>query len=68
MNSDDNNLDDILVYAWNKDAVNLKSSLDVEMQSRVTSAMDNMVADVSASLFNATTGMDNPPSTNANEG
>jgi hypothetical protein len=68
MNSDDNNLDDILVYAWNKDAVNLKSALDVEMQSRVTSAMDNMVADVSASLFNATTGMDNPPSTNANEG
>lgn len=59
----DNNLENILVYAWNQDAVNLKDSLNAEMQARVADTIDSMVADVSASLFVATNGSDNPPLT-----
>ena len=60
----DNNLENILVYAWNQDAVNLKDALDAEMQTRVADSIDSMVADVSASLFVATNGSDVPPVTN----
>jgi hypothetical protein len=45
------NLENILVHAWNKDAVNLRSALDAEMQSRITDHVESMVADVSARLF-----------------
>jgi len=48
------NVEDILAYAWNKDSVNLKPALDVEMQSRISNRLENMYADVSASLFGAT--------------
>jgi len=50
------NVEDILAYAWNKDSVNLKPALDVEMQSRISNRLENMYADVSASLFGATAG------------
>ena len=46
------NLENILVHAWNKDAVNLRGALDAEMQSRISDHVDSMVADVSARLFN----------------
>jgi hypothetical protein len=46
------NLENILVHAWNKDAVNLRDALDAEMQSRISDHVDSMVADVSARLFN----------------
>lgn len=46
------NLENILVHAWNKDAVNLRDTLDAEMQSRISDHIDSMVADVSARLFN----------------
>ena len=59
----ENNLENILVYAWNQDAVNLKDSLNAEMQSRIADTIDSMVADVSASLFVATDGNDVPPAT-----
>jgi hypothetical protein len=45
------NLENILVHAWNKDAVNLRSALDAEMQSRISDHVESMVADVSAKLF-----------------
>lgn len=46
------NLENILVYAWNKDAVNLRDALDAEMQSRIEDHVQSMVTDVSARLFN----------------
>ena len=46
------NLEDILAYAWNKDAANLKPALDAEMQMRVSAAIDDLVAETSAKLFN----------------
>ena len=49
------NLENILVHAWNKDAVNLRDALDSEMQSRISDHIDSMVADVSARLFNNAT-------------
>lgn len=55
------NLENILVHAWNKDAVNLRDALDSEMQSRISDHVDSMVADVSARLFN-------PALSNENEG
>ena len=49
------NLENILVHAWNKDAVNLRSALDAEMQSRIEDHVQSMVTDVSARLFNQST-------------
>jgi hypothetical protein len=53
------NLENILVHAWNKDAVNLRDALDSEMQSRISDHVDSMVADVSARLFNPTLSNEN---------
>jgi hypothetical protein len=53
------NLENILVHAWNKDAVNLRSALDAEMQSRISDHVDSMVADVSARLFVPANSTDN---------
>jgi hypothetical protein len=58
---ENDNLENIFLHAWNKDAVNLRSSLDSELQSRISTAMDSMVADVSASLFGATSAGEVPP-------
>ena len=46
------NLENILVHAWNKDAVNLRGALDTEMQSRVSDHIEDMIANVSARFFN----------------
>jgi hypothetical protein len=53
------NLENILVHAWNKDAVNLRSALDAEMQSRISDHVESMVADVSARLFVPANSTDN---------
>lgn len=53
------NLENILVHAWNKDAVNLRDALDSEMQSRISDHVDSMVADVSARLFVPANSTDN---------
>jgi hypothetical protein len=50
------NIEDILIHSWNNDVANLKPALDAEMQSRVSVAVDSLVADAAASLFGATTG------------
>lgn len=51
-----NNLNNIIMHAWNKDAVNLKSVIDAEMNSRVEAAINTKTADVAASMFAATVG------------
>lgn len=56
------NVEKILDYAWNKDSSNLKPALDAEMQARVSAAMNDMVADVSASLFAGASEPTTPPS------
>jgi hypothetical protein len=53
------NLENILVHAWNKDAVNLRSALDAEMQSRISDHVESMVSDVSARLFVPSNSTDN---------
>jgi hypothetical protein len=47
---------DIVYHAWNKDAANLKPSLDQEMSSRIADIVGTMKADVAASMFGVTTG------------
>lgn len=42
---------DIFYNAWNKDAVNLKAAIDAEMSSRIAAQVQNMTADVAASMF-----------------
>lgn len=46
------NIQDILAYAWNGDMENLKATLDTEMQARVAVEIDNMTAEVAQSIFN----------------
>jgi len=46
------NIQDILAYAWNGDMENLKATLDTEMQARVAVEVDNMTAEVAQSIFN----------------
>ena len=46
------NIQDILAYAWNGDMDNLKSALDTEMQARVAVEIDSMTAEVAQSIFN----------------
>ena len=48
---ENDNLENIFLHAWNRDAVNLRTTLDAELQHRVSASMDNMVGDISASLF-----------------
>lgn len=47
---------DIMAYAWDKDAVNLKASLDAVMTDRIANQIDAMRTDIAASMFGATTG------------
>ena len=47
---------DIMAYAWNKDAVNLKTSLDAVMTDRIANQIDAMRTDIASSMFGATTG------------
>lgn len=46
------NIQDILAYAWNGDMDNLKAVIDAEMQARVASEVDTMTAEVAQSIFN----------------
>ena len=48
------NVEDILAYAWDKNAADLKSAVALEMGSRVSAHIDNMYADVAASVFGNT--------------
>lgn len=50
------NVNDIIMKAWEKDAVNLKGLIDAEMSARAEEQISNMTADVAASMFNATVG------------
>jgi hypothetical protein len=45
------NVQDILAYAWNGDMENLKSVIDAEMQARVAVEVDNMTAEVAQGIF-----------------
>jgi hypothetical protein len=47
---------DILGYAWDKDAVGLKSALDDVLTSRIADQIDAIKVDVAASMFGATNG------------
>ena len=52
------NIEDILTYAWNKDAVNLKPALDSALTDRIGAAVADYTKDYAASMFSATTGQD----------
>jgi hypothetical protein len=52
------NVRDILNYAWDKDAANLKPALDTAMADKVYAAVSDYTKDYAASLFSATTGQD----------
>ena len=47
---------DIMAYAWDKDAVNLKASLDAVMTDRIADQIDAMRIDIASSMFGATNG------------
>lgn len=52
------NVEDILTYAWNKDAANLKPALDAVMTDKISAAIADYTKDYAASMFSATTGQD----------
>lgn len=52
------NIEDILTYAWNKDAANLKPALDSVLTDRIGAAVADYTKDYAASMFSATTGQD----------
>ena len=55
-------IEDILIHAWNKDAVNLKPALDDVMNAKVAERMDSAFLDVAASIYGSTDGdPDNEP-------
>jgi hypothetical protein len=45
------NVEDILAFSWDKNAADLKSVVAAEMGSRVSDQINNMYADVAASVF-----------------
>jgi len=51
-------VEDILVHAWNKDAVNLAPALDAIMSAKASEQIQNMTASIAASMFGATVGDD----------
>ena len=50
------NVNNIIMKAWEKDAANLKGLIDNEMSARAEQQIANMTADVAASMFGATVG------------
>jgi hypothetical protein len=44
-------IEDILVHAWNKDAVNLAGAVDAVMTSKAADVIDNMTSSVAALMF-----------------
>ena len=49
---------DIVNFAIDKDAVNLRGALDTVMSSKVSDSISQYAADITASVFSATTGME----------
>jgi len=49
-------IEDILVHAWNKDAVNLQPALSDVMAAKVAEKMDDTFLDVASSMFGNTNG------------
>jgi len=43
---------DIMAYAWDKDAVNLKAALDTVMTDRITDQIDLMRQNIASTMFN----------------
>lgn len=52
------NVEDILNYAYNKDAANLKPTLDAVMTDKISAAVADYTRDYAASIFTATNGQD----------
>lgn len=47
---------DIMAYAWDKDAVNLKAAIDAVMTDRAADQIEAMKVDYAASMFGSTNG------------
>ena len=43
---------DIMAYAWDKDAVNLKGALDTVMTDRIADQIDAMRQNIASTMFN----------------
>lgn len=43
---------DIMAYAWDKDAVNLKAAVDTVMTDRIADQIDAMRTQIASSMFN----------------
>ena len=43
---------DIMAYAWDKDAVNLKAALDTVMTDRIADQIDAMRQNIASNMFN----------------
>ena len=43
---------DIMAYAWDKDAVNLKAALDTVMTDRIADQIDLMRQNIASTMFN----------------
>jgi hypothetical protein len=52
------NVEDILAFAWNKDADNLKTAVSDALVSRTVDTIADMSKDVAASMFGNSTGED----------
>jgi hypothetical protein len=44
-------IENVLVHAWNKDAINLAGAVDTVMTSKAASAIDIMTSSVAAQMF-----------------
>lgn len=44
-------IENVLVHAWNKDAVNLAPALDAVMSAKAADIIQDMTASVAASMF-----------------
>ena len=51
-------LEDVLIHAWNKDAVNLKPALDDILSAKVAEKIDAMTVDTASNMFNGETDPD----------
>ena len=51
-------IEDILLHAWNKDAVNLVPALDSVMQAKASEQIQALTSSIASSMFGATVGND----------
>ena len=51
-------IEDIVTHAWNKDSDNLTAVVSSIMSDRANKIVNNMSADVAASMFGSTSAMD----------